>query len=184
MVRESEPLEQSAPGSGPRCAARSGPAPAAAIAARAVPRVAAFTLVELLLVVAIVAVLASIAIPSYAGYVDRARVAQAKGDITDLELAIAQYLADNNTLPNALSDLGKGAFIDPWGNAYQYLNLGNIKGHAGARKDKSLVPINSDYDLYSSGKDGLSRPPLTAKVSQDDIVRARNGGFVGLASDF
>ncbi len=46
------------------------------------------------------------------------------------------------------------------------------------------MPINSDYDLWSSGKDGASSPPLTAKPSRDDIVRANNGRFVGLASDF
>ena len=52
------------------------------------------------------------------------------------------------------------------------------------RKDKNLVPLNADYDLYSKGKDGKSQPPLTAKVSYDDIVRANNGGFVDLASKY
>jgi general secretion pathway protein G len=149
-----------------------------------VPRLAAFTLVELLLVVAIVAVLASIAVPSYSSYVDRARVVQAEGDIVQIELAVAQYLADHQVFPSALSDLGPGTFIDPWGNPYQYLNLTDIHGHGHARKDRSLVPINSDYDLYSAGKDGQSVPPLTAPQSQDDVLRARNGGFVGLAKDF
>ena len=49
------------------------------------------------------------------------------------------------------------------------------------RKDRFLVPINSCYDLYSMGKDGQSVPPLTAKASWDDIVRANDGAFVGLA---
>ena len=46
------------------------------------------------------------------------------------------------------------------------------------------MPINSDYDLYSMGEDGGTRPPLTARPSQDDIVRAGDGGFVGLAEEF
>jgi len=146
--------------------------------------VAAFTLVELLLAVAIVAVLAAIAIPSYSSYLDRGRVMQAEGDIVRIEVAIAQYLADNRTLPNALTVLNNVNLTDPWGNPYQYLDLG-VKGAKGqARKDKSLVPINSDYDLYSPGKDGQSVPPLTAQPSQDDVVRGRNGDFVGLARDF
>jgi len=146
--------------------------------------VAAFTLVELLLAVAIVAVLAAIAIPSYSSYLDRGRVMQAEGDIVRIEVAIAQYLADNRTLPNALTVLNNVNLTDPWGNPYQYLDLG-VKGAKGqARKDKSLVPINSDYDLYSLGKDGQSVPPLTAQPSQDDVVRGRNGDFVGLARDF
>ena len=53
-----------------------------------------------------------------------------------------------------------------------------------ARKEKKLVPPNTDYGLYSMGEDGLSRPPLTAKRSRDDIVRADNGRLIGLATDY
>ena len=75
---------------------------------------------------------------------------------------------------------------DPWGNPFQYLRIngGNLKGKGSLRKDKSLVPVNSDFDLYSMGKDGVSVPPFTAKQSHDDIVRANNGGYIGLAADY
>ena len=53
-----------------------------------------------------------------------------------------------------------------------------------ARKDRFLVPINTDFDLYSMGKDGESVPALTAAKSRDDVVRAANGAFIGLASKF
>ncbi len=59
---------------------------------------------------------------------------------------------------------------------------GNVVGQA--RKDRFLVPINSDYDLYSLGKDGRSVAALTAKDSRDDVVRASDGAFIGLASNF
>jgi general secretion pathway protein G len=52
------------------------------------------------------------------------------------------------------------------------------------RKDHNLVPVNTDFDLYSMGKDGESRAPFTAKVSHDDIVRANNGQFIGLVSNY
>jgi general secretion pathway protein G len=52
------------------------------------------------------------------------------------------------------------------------------------RTDKNLVPLNSDYDLYSMGKDGESQIPLTVKISHDDIIRANDGAFVGLAIDY
>lgn len=52
------------------------------------------------------------------------------------------------------------------------------------RKDRFLVPINSDYDLYSKGRDGQSVAPLTAQQSHDDVIRANDGAFVGLAVDF
>jgi general secretion pathway protein G len=57
-------------------------------------------------------------------------------------------------------------------------------GIGGARKDRFLVPINSDFDLYSMGKDGQSAGPLTAQKSHDDVIRANDGGFYGLASNF
>ena len=49
---------------------------------------------------------------------------------------------------------------------------------------KNVVPINSDFDLYSMGEDGKSKSPLTAKPSHDDIVRANDGAFIGLATDY
>jgi hypothetical protein len=52
------------------------------------------------------------------------------------------------------------------------------------RKDRFLHPINSDYDLYSMGKDGESVEPLTAQKSHDDVIRANDGSFVGLAVEF
>lgn len=73
---------------------------------------------------------------------------------------------------------------DPWDNAYAYTNIAEVKGNGKLRKDRNLVPINSDYDLYSKGPDGESVGPLTAKKSRDDIIRANDGGFVGVAEDF
>ena len=64
---------------------------------------------------------------------------------------------------------------------------GNGSGNASKgkpRKDRFLHPINSDYDLYSMGKDGESVEPLTAKKSHDDVIRANDGSFVGLAVEF
>ena len=53
-----------------------------------------------------------------------------------------------------------------------------------ARKDGNLVPINTNYDLCSFGKDGKSKAPLRAKDSHDDVIYANDGAFIGLASDF
>lgn len=47
-----------------------------------------------------------------------------------------------------------------------------------------MNPLNSDFDLYSMGPDGKTATPLTAKASYDDIIRAVDGKFLGLASDF
>jgi general secretion pathway protein G len=75
---------------------------------------------------------------------------------------------------------------DPWGNLYQYLKIeGKEKKDVGKmRKDHNMVPVNTDFDLYSKGKDGKSQTPFTAKASRDDIVRANNGRYIGLVSDY
>jgi len=72
---------------------------------------------------------------------------------------------------------------DPWGNPYQYLRVtGSNRG--ALRKDRFLVPINSDFDLYSMGPDGETVLALTAKAARDDIIRANDGGYVGVAEGY
>lgn len=143
-----------------------------------------YSLVEVLIVVAIIVTILGIAIPIYTTAVDVARTTRAIGDIRTFEKEIILYTLSNRKLPGTLDALGRGEPVDPWGNPYQYLNFADAKGKGAMRKDRFLVPLNSDYDLYSKGKDGKSQPPLTSQASQDDIVRAGDGSYVGLASGF
>lgn len=144
-----------------------------------------FTLVELVITMAVVVTLAAIAIPSYTRTRELTRIQKAIADIRHLEMSIEAYAASRGPLPDNLADLGPGVpQSDPWGNPYQYLNFANANGKGAFRKDRFLVPINSTYDLYSMGPDGASMPPLTAGPSRDDIVRANDGAFVGPASQY
>jgi general secretion pathway protein G len=52
------------------------------------------------------------------------------------------------------------------------------------RLDRFAVALNADYDLYSLGGDGESAVSLTETASRDDVVRADNGGYIGLASEY
>jgi general secretion pathway protein G len=127
---------------------------------------------------------AAIALPNMMAAVNATKVARAVGDINAIEDDIALYQTINNVFPDSLSQCVDTSLVDPWGNPYQYLNHTNMKGNGQARKDRFLVPLNSDYDLYSTGPDGASSPPITAKPSRDDILRASDGSFVGIAEDF
>jgi len=143
-----------------------------------------FTLLELIIALAIAGLLVGIAVPVYQDYTKRTEFATAIADINRLGVLLEDYKLDNNALPETLDEIGMGGLRDPWGNPYQYLNIATTKGNGKLRKDHNLVPINSDYDLYSMGEDGKSVSALTAKASRDDIVRANNGGYVGLASEY
>ena len=145
-----------------------------------------FTLGELLVALAILATLAAIAWPIYGNYMTSARNREAMAGLSTLSGAITIFFVSNGAYPDSLADLGRGNFLDPWGNPYQYLRIngGDQKGLGKMRKDHNLVPVNTDYDLYSMGADGRSQPPFTAQASRDDIVRCNNGGYLGLASDY
>jgi len=143
-----------------------------------------FTLIELIVVFAIVGILAGISIPAYRAYLDKARMTKTIIDMKILEKEILAYRSANNRLPDSLDDINRGNMIDSWGNPYQYLNMETAKGQGKKRKNRFMVPINEDFDLYSMGKDGKSRSPLTAKHSRDDIIRADDGKFVGIASGY
>ena len=143
------------------------------------------TLLELMLVVLVIGILAVAGTAGYNRYVARAQNARAVADISEIQLAIDKFeLSRGGVLPDTLGDVGLGGQLDPWGNPYQYLNFTNIMGLAAVRKDRNLVPINTDFDLYSVGPDDNSLPPLTAPVSRDDIVRANDGRFMGKAEDY
>lgn len=138
-----------------------------------------------MMALAVLAVLSAITIPIYGGYVEKARVAQAVTEIGGMSGLIAKYMDDNNYMPpETLAEVGLAGRTDPWGRPYAYTKLAGEKGKGSARKDKKLNPLNSDFDLYSVGKDGDSKLPLTTKVSQDDVIRARDGRFIGLAKEF
>jgi general secretion pathway protein G len=168
-----------------------------------------FTIVEILLTISIVFTLSGIAIPSYRNFLYKARIARTVTEIRILEKEIWGYQVDinsqtfelnNEDLPVSLDDIGHGSLRDPWYNQYQYMRLvwskkdekegkedKKVKGKTDEgkmRKDRFLKPINTDYDLYSMGQDGKSKSNLNAKDSHDDIIRASNGAYVGLASEF
>lgn len=148
-------------------------------------RQCAFTLVELLIALVIAGALLSIAVPSYQEYVERVRRTTAIKDIAEISLKLESYRNRVGTFPGSLDDLNGALPLDPWGNAYQYLGIDVVPppNTGQVRKDKNLNPLNSDFDLYSMGPDGNTQKQLTAAKARDDIVRAGNGGFIGLAAE-
>lgn len=118
-----------------------------------------FTLIEIMVVVIILGILASIVVPKVMDNPDKARVSKAKNDIRALESALNLYKLDNYSYPT--TDQGIEALVskpggspepknwkqggylprvpkDPWGEPYQYLSPG----------------VQGSIDIYSLGADG------------------------------
>jgi general secretion pathway protein G len=122
-----------------------------------------FTLIELMVVLVILGVLASLIVPRIMGRPEEARRIKARVDIQSLETALKLYNLDNGVYPSteqglqALVELPSAGVLpknwrdggylekgkvpeDPWGNEYIYLSPGS----------------HGDFDLISYGADGES----------------------------
>lgn len=114
------------------------------------------TLIEIMVVVAILGILAAIIVPNIMGRVDDARITAAKNDVRALVNALKLYRLDNATYPSteqglqALTRKPESGNVpsnwrvylerlprDPWGNDYQYLNPG----------------VHGEIDVFSLGAD-------------------------------
>lgn len=121
--------------------------------------VAGFTLIEVMVVVVILAVLATMVVPRVVDRPDDARIAKAKQDIQSIDSALKLYRLDNQVYPSTSQGLKAlieepdgepaprnwraGGYLDrlpedPWGNEYQYLSPGE----------------HGPFDLYSLGANG------------------------------
>lgn len=142
-----------------------------------------FTIVEVLLAVAIIGILGAIALPAYQDYTEKAKVLQAATDIGGIQAKVQHYFDEERSYPESLADLGESGRMDPWGKAYAYYNIDKY-GKGGARKDKKENPINSDFDLFSAGNNKAYKPQVSHKDSLDDVIRAHDGQFINLAEKF
>jgi general secretion pathway protein G len=124
-----------------------------------------FTLIELMLVVIIIGVLASMVAPRLFGRSEQAKVAAAKADVnSSIALALDLYELDNGKYPDSLEDLlrkasqpdtWKGPYLkkkplDPWGREYSYR-----KG--GAQGEFTLCSKGPDEE---STEDDICSEPL------------------------
>ena len=119
----------------------------------------------------------------YYHFTYQAQVAKAVADISAISSEIQTFHMMNERLPIGLAEVNRAGFRDPWGNPYEYLDIEN-PGGGKPRKDGKLKPMNSDFDLYSKGRDGLTKEKLDDKDSVDDVVRVFDGQFINLASKF
>jgi len=126
---------------------------------RSIPHIPGFTLIEVMVVVVILGILATLIIPKIMSRPDEARVVAAKQDIASLSQALKLYRLDNQVYPTTDQGLlalvqkptiapipnnwKSGGYIerlpkDPWGHPYLYLSPG----------------LHGEFDVFSVGADG------------------------------
>ncbi|RJP21411.1 MAG: prepilin-type N-terminal cleavage/methylation domain-containing protein [Candidatus Omnitrophota bacterium] len=129
----------------------------------------AFTLIELLIVVAIIGILAAIAVPNFLNAQTRARIARTNGDLKALGTAIDLYLLDNNKHPNNWSHLT----VDLIGLTTPISYIANVgfrdifkaeQGNTGNNKESYLY-FNYYYENSGPGNwiNAINRPDLSTK---------------------
>ena len=147
------------------------------------------TLIELLIVLAVLATLMGIAAAGYRSYRTTTQIDAAKREIIQIASLLERYHLVTSDWPDTLADVGIGDKLDPWGNKYRYARIPSLVGNiamsgSAIRQDPKLKTINTFYDLYSMGEDGKTMNNISVPVSHDDVIRARDGQYIGLAKDY
>lgn len=114
-------------------------------------RAAGFTMIELLITVAVIAILAAVAVPNYIDYVIRSKLVEAKSNLSDMRTRLEQHFLDNRAYPNACIAYAAG----PAG-------AGNV-----------YLPASSKYFTYT-----CALAAATYTVTATGISTAGTGGFV------
>ena len=120
---------------------------------------AAFTLIEMMVVVVIIGIIAAVIVPQFTGTTHDAKVSTAKSNIAELGSALERFNIHLDRYPTSEEGLKvlveapageenkwRGPYItllrpDPWGNPFQYRNPGSHRA--------------SGFDLWSRGADGV-----------------------------
>ena len=118
-----------------------------------------FSLLELLLVMAVIAIIVAVALPSFRGMRNEAGVTKAEGELQTLKTAVESYFRHRNALPANLNTLYTASptivsreLADPFRtavNTYQYTPNFGTDGAGSAV-----------YVIYSRGPDGVNNAPI------------------------
>ena len=105
-----------------------------------------FTLIELMIVVAIIGILAAVALPAYSNYITRARVSEVMIAASSGRTAVAEFVASEGRLPSTIQEAGIVNQSSRYVSSLFY-TLSGTEGLTIARGDSSAIGIDPSLEL-------------------------------------
>ena len=116
-----------------------------------------FTLIELMIVVAIIGILAAVAIPAYQDYIARAQVSEAVSLLGSGKTPLAEYFADKGIWPTNASDV-MGSTTGKYTDQITAANTGTIAGTASTYTIEATMKTSTINSAITGGVVRLSTP--------------------------
>ncbi len=131
-----------------------------------------FTLVELIVVIAIIGVLATILVTKLAGKTDQAKIAAAKAQLSQIEGAVIEFQANCNRMPTSLDELVNKPGDCPNWQEGGYLKGGKVPKDPWGHDYVFRPASGSDFEIICMGADGKESG---SGVNQDISSKNLNG---------
>jgi type IV pilus assembly protein PilE len=127
-----------------------------------------FTLIELMIVVAVIAVLSAIALPSYTDYVTRSKFTEAYAHLADLRVKMEQHYLDNRRYS---SNAGGGTCGIPGGNTPTTQGTKYFDFTCASANANGNPTGDQEYTLTASGKPSEGLNGIAFSIDQGNVKR-------------
>lgn len=129
-----------------------------------------FTLVELMIVIAIIGILAAVLYPSLTGYLEKTRDTKRQSDVRAISQAVSQYYSDRNTFPGKIDTVCPDEIKDEIANANA--NTGSQYMKSLPKDDKMKVITTGTTCTSGYGYKWIKKDATTTADGQSSIVSA------------